>query len=422
MKPSPGILRPTRRAAWALSFLLLVALALLAPALAAPALPAVSPEAAFRHAAVLSREIGPRPSGTPAFLRAADYVEAGLRAWGYTAQRQAFSFLYFEARGSALRLVASGETIPTVVPEYSAATPPAGIEAALADGGFGRPEELQRVGGRIALVQRGPAGFLFRDKVANAAAAGAVAIIIYNHTPDPVPQVTLLAPARIPAVLVTQEAGQRLLGLLRQGEVRVHLRVETVMEERTTWNVVGRRQGSSGRVVVVGAHLDTVEVSPGANDNASGVAAALEAAHLLAGVPLEFSLEVVAFGAEERGLLGSAHYVRQRGGQVAAMVNLDMVGVGALRAGNGSGDGPLVEAAERAAAGLGIALPRFRLPGGSDHASFERAGIPAVFLHTGDDAQIHTPGDVLERLDPRLLAQAAQLAASLVLEAPRVVR
>lgn len=422
MRPSPGALRHPAGAAWSLLLLLLVAPALLAPALAAPALPGASPDAALRHAAVLSREIGPRPSGTPAFLRAADYVEASLRAWGYTVERQPFPFLYFEARGSALRLVASGETIPTVVPEYSAATPPAGIEAPLADGGFGRPEELQRVGGRVALVQRGPAGFLFRDKVANAAAAGAVAIIIYNHTPDPAPQVTLLAPSRIPAVVVTQEAGQRLLGLMRQGDVRVHLRVETVMEERTTWNVVGRRQGRVGRTVVVGAHLDTVEVSPGANDNASGVAAALEAARLLAGVPLELPLEVVAFGAEERGLLGSAHYVRRRGGQTGAMVNLDMVGLGALRAGNGSGDGPLVEAAERAAVGLGTALPRFRLPGGSDHASFERAGIPAVFLHTGDDPQIHTPGDVVERLDPRLMAQAAQLAAAVVLEAPRVVR
>ncbi|MDQ7850280.1 MAG: M28 family metallopeptidase [Armatimonadota bacterium] len=422
MRPSSGALRPTHWAVRALLLLLLAAPALLAPALVAPALPAASAEGAIRHAAVLSREVGPRPSGTPAFLRAADYVDGSLRAWGYTVERQPFPFLYFEVRGSVLRLVATGETIPTVVPEYSAATPPAGIEAALADGGFGRPEELQRVAGRIALVQRGPAGFLFRDKVANAAAAGAVAIIIYNHTPDPVPQVTLLTPARIPAVVVTQEAGQRLLGLLRQGEVRVHLRVETVLEERTTWNVVGRRQGRGGRAIVVGAHLDSVEVSPGANDNASGVAAVLEAARLLAGAPLELPLEVVAFGAEERGLLGSAYYVRQRGGQVAAMVNLDMVGVGVLRAGNGSGDGPLLEAAERVASGQGVALPRFRLPGGSDHASFERAGIPTVFLHTGDDPQIHTPGDVLERLDPRLLAQAAQLAAAVVLEAPRVIR
>lgn len=405
---------------------LVAALVLAGPLLAAPTpvAPVASAEGALRHVTALSRQIGPRPSGAPGYLRAVEYVEGQLRTLGYHVERQPFSFLYFESRGATLRPAGSAEAIPAVVPEYSAATPPPGLEAALVEAGVGRPEELQRAGvsGRIVLVERGPQGFLFRDKVEYAAAAGAVGIVIYNHVPDPVQQVTLLAPARIPAIVISQEAGRRLIAQLRQGAVRVLLRVDTLTEQRTTWNVIGRRTGRSPRTLVIGAHLDSVEVSPGANDNGSGMAAVIETARLLANASLEFSVEIVGFGAEERGLLGSAHYVRERGDRVAGMVNLDMVGRGALSAGSGSGGGPLVEAAERAADRLGLRITRFRLPGGSDHASFERAGIPAVFLHTGDDPLIHTPNDVLERLDPQLIAQAAQLAAALALEPGTTLR
>jgi aminopeptidase YwaD len=336
--------------------------------------------------------------------------------------RQAFPITYFEVRAAGLRVVGA-ESITVVVPEYSGATPAQGVEAAVVNGGEGRPEELQRAAGRLALVRRGPAGFLFRDKVANAATAGAVGIIIYNNVPAPVQQVTLLQPARIPAVVISQEAGQRLLTQLERGEVRVHLRVDAMTEQRTTWNVIGRRAGRTARTIVIGGHLDSVEISPGANDNASGIAAALEAARLLADVPLEFSVEIIAFGAEERGLIGSTQYVNGRAGQVAGMVNMDMVGWGSLQLGNGSGGGSLLATAERAATRLGSSLPRFRLPGpSSDHYPFERAGLPVVFIHTGDDPLIHTPNDTLDHLDPRLIAQAAQIAAAVALEPGDAIR
>lgn len=390
---------------------------------AAPALiPAASPDGALRHAAALSRQIGPRPSGAPAFQQAVEYVEGQLRALGYEVERQPFAFLYFEARAAALRVGGpDGEELHPSILEYSAATPAAGVDGPLVTAGLGRAEEVQRaaVGGRIALIARGD--LTFREKVEQAATAGAIAAVIYNNRPGATPGATLGAPSRIPAVMISQEAGERLLALLRQGSVRVHLRVETLTEQRGTWNVIGRRAGRDARTFVIGAHLDSVAVSPGANDNASGIAAALEAARLLAALPLALSVEIIGFGAEERGLLGSAHYVRERGGRVAGMVNMDMVGRGTLMVGNSAGDTRLVDAAVRAAERLGLRVERFRL-GASDHVSFERAGIPAVFIHTGDDPAIHTPGDVLERLEPQRLAAAARLAAAVALEAAEPLR
>jgi aminopeptidase YwaD len=403
---------------------LLIALAFASAPLRAapPALPAASSDNALRHAAALSRQIGPRPAGQPSYLAAVEYMEGQLRAMGYEVERQPFTVLYFEARAATLRVGGpeGGELRPTIL-QYSAATSGAGVEGTLAPAGLGRAEEVARasVGGRIALIERGE--LTFREKVDAAAAAGAIAAVIYNNRPGAAPAATLGAPSRIPAVLITQEAGERFLAQLRQGPVRVHLRVETLTEQRPTWNVVGRRAGREARTIVIGAHLDSVEVSPGANDNASGIAAALEAARLLAGTPLALSVEIVGFGAEELGLYGSAHYVRVRGSRVAGMVNMDMVGRGELVIGNSSSDGRLVEVGARAAARLGLSVGRFRL-GQSDHVSFERAGIPTLFIHTGDDPAIHTPGDTLDRLEPQKMAAAARLAAAVALEAGDALR
>jgi len=405
----------------AAAFLFVVALAS-APLRAAPVLPAASPANALRHVTVLSRQIGPRPAGQPAYLAAVEYMEGQLRAMGYEVERQPFSILYFEARAAVLRVGGPEgvELRPTIL-QYSAATSGAGVEGTLAAAGLGRADEVARanLSGKIALIQRGE--LTFREKVEAAAAAGALAAIIYNNRPGTVPAATLAAPSRIPAVLITEDAGEQLLAQVRQGAVRVFLRVETVTEQRPTWNVVGRRAGRDARTIVIGAHLDSVEVSPGANDNASGIAAALEAARLLAEIPLPLSVEIIGFGAEELGLYGSAHYARVRGTRVAGMVNMDMVGRGALVIGSSSSDGRLVEVGGRAAARLGLSVGRFRL-GQSDHVSFERAGIPTLFIHTGDDPAIHTPGDTVDRLEPQKMADAARLAAAAALDAGEVLR
>lgn len=107
-------------------------------------------------------------------------------------------------------------------------------------------------------------------------------------------------------------------------------------------NVIARRppslprRGGAAPVVIIGAHYDSQGVAasgrhfPGADDNASGVAALLELARLLGrGAAPGVDVWIVAFGAEERGLLGSKYFVRHAPVElrrVALMINLDMVG------------------------------------------------------------------------------------------------
>ncbi|MDC0744476.1 M28 family metallopeptidase [Polyangium mundeleinium] len=212
-------------------------------------------------------------------------------------------------------------------------------------------------------------------------------------------------------------------------------------------NVIAHLRGKTppdGPVVLVGAHYDAQgerdgEVYPGADDNASGVAALLEIArvHALRGSDLD--LVVVAFGAEERGVLGAEAFVEAPTvplARLALMVNLDMVGRPLL---DGS---PLRLVVPRAAEALGFVVgardgektralldraaaredrPLFGIP----EAAFRRLGYasdsvpfgphtPTIFLSDAALADYHQPTDTPDQIDLDQIGRAARLALTLV--------
>ena len=95
-------------------------------------------------------------------------------------------------------------------------------------------------------------------------------------------------------------------------------------------NLIGRKVGSEPKLasLLVSAHYDTVTGSPGADDNASGVAALLECARVLATVRLRRTVEFVVFDMEEEGLVGSRAFVRDEASSAGydGVYNLEMVG------------------------------------------------------------------------------------------------
>jgi hypothetical protein len=110
-----------------------------------------------------------------------------------------------------------------------------------------------------------------------------------------------------------------------------------VKEDRFQWegkthkNIVAEKKGTTSpqKVLILGAHYDTVPGSPGADDNASAVAVLLEIARHIQAVPLEGTVRLIAFSLEEYNFIGSAHYVeRLKEGkeEILGMISLEMVG------------------------------------------------------------------------------------------------
>lgn len=109
------------------------------------------------------------------------------------------------------------------------------------------------------------------------------------------------------------------------------LKQETPFNGIKTHNILGHKTGTekTGGTFVLGAHYDTVEGTPGADDNASAVAALLEIARCLQPVPLKSSLIFAGFTLEEHGFVGSRYFVqqaRQSNLPIRGMISMEMVG------------------------------------------------------------------------------------------------
>ena len=200
-------------------------------------------------------------------------------------------------------------------------------------------------------------------------------------------------------------------------------------------NVLGVLRGSDPEagVVVVGAHYDHLgygefgstgesgRIHNGADDNASGVAAMIEAARrLVEGPRPERSILFIAFTGEELGLIGSSHYAKNPTiplERTIAMINLDMVG----RLGDGElivyGTGTAPEWADiLPAANAGLDLPLVYEEAGfgpSDHTSFYASGVPVLHLFTNVHGDYHRETDDWEKIDADGLTRIARFTARL---------
>lgn len=187
----------------------------------------------------------------------------------------------------------------------------------------------------------------------------------------------------------------------------------------TSRNVVAWWPGAAKYGVVVGGHMDSVPGSPGANDNASGVAVMLEVARLIADQRPAQWIRFAAFGAEEYGDNGLHHvgsdvYVARLGergrDRLGGMLSVDMVADGNPLVIGTAQIGP-----ERLARDLADMLQRKGIANSyeetcdcSDNGPFERAGIPAAFMWSGDEPNYHDPSDTPPNLSPKDLKRSGR--------------
>ena len=179
----------------------------------------------------------------------------------------------------------------------------------------------------------------------------------------------------------------------------------------TSRNVVAWWPEANKYGMVVGGHMDTVRRSPGANDNASGVAVLLEMARISANRGPTRHVRFVAFGAEEYGTNGQHHngsqvYVNRLGTKgrkrLGGMASIDMVANGRPLIAATTGMAPQVVARTVHNKMRDKVAMSYRITCDcSDNGPFERAGIPAVFLWSGFEPNHHEPTDTVANLEPK---------------------
>jgi hypothetical protein len=205
-----------------------------------------------------------------------------------------------------------------------------------------------------------------------------------------------------------------------------NISLEIVGSHRSVIGILpGRLHKTSNKIVVVGAHFDTVSITPGANDNAGGVALLLEVARALSSIStltlFNYDIYFVAFNGEEAALYGSfevVEYLVKLGKEVLICVNADMIlyndpdqPENGKQAFMFKGDNVLWSSAKyeewgNLSARISYVLGEgyiYTKPAGtndvftlhSDHGAFWLEKFPALFVHSGRDQYYHRPEDTL---------------------------
>lgn len=296
----------------------------------------------------------------------------------------------------------------------------------------------------------------FRRKVDTAKKAGAKAVLLCNNSTseskaDQIPSLRFLrgtGETDIPMFFVARSFVQDVLESIgkdlqecqdaidessepRSFEIPgVHIRLVSEIKKESppkgkTQNVIGMLRGRDEKlaeeIVVVGGHYDHVglgefgslstkrEIHNGADDNASGTAGIIEIAQAFSELEMRprRSILFIAFGAEERGLLGAKAFIEKESvplKNIVAMLNFDMIGRSENRHLGVQGTGTSPAFADllprlNDLAGVQLSLKAEKKVGSaSDHVPFSQEEIPTLFFHTGLHRDYHRPGDDWEKI------------------------
>jgi len=385
---------------------------------------------------------GHRFAGSAEGKRAATFIAKRWRRLGLkNVHKEPFKMDAWR-RGRATLEVLEPErrTLECIALPNTPATPKGGITAEFLSVGFGTPDEFKRLGraprGKIVMASSRTPDFEKRwvhrmEKYGRSIGAGAKGFLFVNHVEGLLPPTGSLmhrGGRLIPGVGIAKETGAYLDRLAARGAVKLKLVVGGRMFRTTVHNVVGEIPGAAhpDEIVLTGGHYDGHDISQGAGDNASGVAAVTEAARVLAphAGAIDRTIRFVAFAAEEVGLVGSGRYAAEHADEldrVRFMLNVD----------GAAGSGPFGVSFDRwpdlapVLTEMGEAMcyplePKQGIGIYSDNYAFFLAGVPTGTLSSAPRAAKgrgygHTAADTVDKPRMRNLQESSSVIARLLL-------
>jgi len=396
--------------------LLSLAILLAAPAWADPAAAvrlrdqALTDPTAYDVLESLTTEIGPRPAGSPAQMRARDWALAKMKALGFTNVhaepfakqawlRDAESAEILAPFPQKLAILGLGNSVPT---------PPEGITAELVV--LKSLEEFKTAPadafkGKIVLVNQPMtrthdgsgygAAVAARYAPSEASRRGAIAYVTRSISTStaraPHTGTTLYAADafRIPAGALGVPDADLLEHMAARGPVRLHLLLQSHVVNATAWTISGDVTGSArpDQVIVVGGHIDSWDPGTGAIDDGAGVAISAAAGHLIAQLPRHpaRTIRVVFWGSEETGGSGAAyldmHKTELDKIVLAGESDLGSANVYKLELPPGAAANPELSPLSGILAPLKIIVATTpALDAGSDVEEIQHAGVPVLAL------------------------------------------
>ena len=196
-------------------------------------------------------------------------------------------------------------------------------------------------------------------------------------------------------------------------------------------NIVATLKGEDNYTIIIGAHIDAVPTSPGADDDGSGVAVVMTIARILSHYHFLHTLKFIIYTGEEEGTYGSYSYAMDayaKGEKIIGVYNLDMVGYAETEKGGkyirifeterGKNLTDLViNTAEKYHDLIGLNVERVPNYPGSDHEAYIDYGYDAIFIaHYDSYPYGHSPEDSIDKINFTYAAKVAKLFAAVMAE------
>lgn len=375
-----------------------------------------------QHLRKLCVDIGPRPNGSPGNYAAADYIQSIFHDCKLETETQHFGCPDWQEHETTLWL--DDLHLTAVANPFS---PSCMVSAQTVAAGTLAQLETAAITGRIVVLYGDLtcAPLLLKsrfpkkereDRIIKVLEAGKPAAILTVQTrPGKLERLIEDAEFKIPSATVPAKAG---LKLLQQIGANVDLRIVSETVPGSTANVIGRLPGEKPEQIVLCAHYDTKFGTPGASDNATGVATLLALAQQLSEQKHLYSFEFVAFTGEETMPTGDDEYVRLRGksfNRILAALNFD--GVGQLLSANSITSFNCSQPFQQQLHEITCAYPGVVWVDPwtqSNHSTFAMRDVPTLaFTRRGGVANEHLRSDKIDWVSAERLEEVVQLALAI---------